>query len=56
MKIIKSFTFTEEVIKKLDTILDYYINNLGLPFNYSTALEYIINNEYIDIQASKLNK
>ena len=56
MKIIKSFTLTDDVIKKLDVILDYYINNLGLPFNYSTALEYIINNEYTDIQANKIKK
>ena len=55
MKIIKSFTLTDDVIKKLDFILDFYINNLGLPFNYSTALEYIINNEYIDIKRNEKN-
>lgn len=49
MKVNKTYSMSPEIVEKLDKILDFYKNNLGLPFNCSTALEYIINNEYIDI-------
>ncbi len=48
MKKTKTFTIENEVQARLEKLTKYFIS-IGLPFNYSRCLEYLINNEYIEL-------